>query len=150
MRRIHPIAFVPGALFWACVAVGFATDNKVIVGVGVAIAVVFVTMKVTRMIRASAAMRAERKRVWRDGVPTTARIVNIGTKGGGINDNPMIDFELDVAQSDERPHRVRVSTIVSKLAIPRVQPGCEIAVRLDPRDPSNLVIDEALTPYGYR
>jgi hypothetical protein len=33
---------------------------------------------------------------------------------------------------------------VSSLAIPRVQPGCEIDVRVDPADPANLVVDPAL------
>lgn len=33
------------------------------------------------------------------------------------------------------------------LAIPRIQPGCDIQVRRDPADARKLVLDPALTPY---
>jgi hypothetical protein len=54
-----------------------------------------------------------------------------------------------VAVPDREPYRLSTSAIVSKLAIPRVQPGCEIEVRVDRDDPENLVLDAALTPTGY-
>jgi hypothetical protein len=81
--------------------------------------------------------------------PATAKVVELSTKGGGLNDNPKIDFELDVTREGEPSFRAQVSVIVSLLAIPRVQPGCEIDVRIDPHDRSKVVIDEKLTYLGY-
>ena len=43
----------------------------------------------------------------------------------------------------------QASVIVNMLAIPRVQPGCEIEVRIDPQDRSKVAIDEKLTYLGY-
>ena len=66
----------------------------------------------------------------------------------GWSPEPMVDFVLDVAADGGPPRRVSTSAVISQLAIPRVQPGCEIDVRIDPTDAETLVVDPALTPYG--
>jgi len=66
-----------------------------------------------------------------------------------MNGHPKVDFELDVSVPGQEPYRVSLSALVSKLAIPRVQPGSEIAVRVDQNDRGEVLIDADLTPYGY-
>jgi len=40
-----------------------------------------------------------------------------------------------------------VRSVIARLAIPRIQPGCEIQVRRDPADGKKIVIDPGLTPH---
>lgn len=148
-RKINPLMFIPGTLFWVLIAIGIATGHPVFLGVGIGVAGFTMIALTTVRLREASATRAERKRIWNDGISATARVVTIGTNGSGMNDHPMIDFDLDLVGEHAPGSRVHTSAIISKLAIPRIQPGCEIHVRLDPRDRSRLVIDQALTPYGY-
>lgn len=145
---MHPLLIIPGTLFWPLFIVGLATHNEPMFGIAIGVLVVFVIGLIASKVKASNIAREDRRRVVRDGAVTTAKVVRIGTGGGGINDHPRIDFELDVAANDA-PYRVKMSALISQLAIPRVQPGCEIKVHVDPRDRTNLVVDAALTPYGH-
>jgi hypothetical protein len=148
----HPflvLAFLPGTLFWVLLVAGIMTGNDTMVGVAIAIAAVTVVTVLTVKIRASSAERAERRRLWREGTPATARVVTLGGKGGSINDHPYVDLDLEVTVADKAPYRASVRALISQLAIPRIQPECRIAVRVDPQDPARLVVDSALTPYGY-
>jgi hypothetical protein len=148
MRTPHPLLIIPGTLFWPLFIVGLVSHNDAMFGIAIAVMLVFVVGLIASMVTATNAARDERRRVVRDGTVTTAKIVSIGTDGGGINDHPRIDFVLDVAGNDAS-YRVKTSALISQLAIPRVQPGCEIRVHVDPRDRTNLVVDAALTPYGH-
>ncbi len=140
---------VPGMCAWGLVIAGIAMDDTVLLSMGVALFLTGGLLAVVRTLRSSANKRDERKRAWADGRPATARIISIGTRGGGINDHPLVNFELEVVMEGGISYQATTSGIVSKLAIPRIQPECEIVVRVDRNDRSVVVIDEALTPYGY-
>ncbi|MCY1062700.1 hypothetical protein [Nannocystis sp. SCPEA4] len=143
------LLFIPGTLFWVLVLAGIFTKNTFMIGGAVVLFVVTAVGALTIKARASSARNAERLRVWQGGTPGRARIVTIGTKGGGINGHPNIDFDLEVTLPGQEPYRVQVTSLVSKLAIPRVQPDTQIDVRVDPANKLNVLIDAALTPYGY-
>ena len=147
--KLRPILFLPGMLFWALLIAGLVTKNDALVGVAVVLAAVTVAAMLTLKIRASAAAKAEVRRIVLDGKPATARVVSIGTKGGSFNDHPYVDLELEVELDDRPPWRASVHALISQLAIPRIQPECRIAVHVDPDDPGKVVVDAALTPYGY-
>lgn len=70
--------------------------------------------------------------------------MDITTRGGGLNDNPRVEFELSVSLPGGEPYAVRTSAIIDKLAIPRIQPDCEIEVRVDPNDRAKLALDDKL------
>jgi len=147
-RKLRPILFLPGIVFWALIATAAATGIEALY---IAAAVMFALVMLFGLIMKigrSEVERAEKRRVWQEGRPATARVLFLGSKGGGVNDHPMVDLVLEI--QDDPPRRVSTSTLISQLAIPRVQPGCDIAVRIDLQDPAHLVVDEALTPYGYR
>lgn len=149
-KKLHPLMFLPGTVMWGLFIAGAVTKNTVLIGVGVGVFALTAAVLITRKVKSSSSVRAERKRIWESGQEAKARVVSIGTRGGGINDHPMVDFELDVSVAGRAPYRASVSAIISKLAIPRIQPECELSVRVDPGDISKLVVDAALTPYGYR
>lgn len=140
---------IPGTLFWVLALAGIFTKNNALIGGAVVLFFVTAIGAITMKVRSSASEKAEQLRVYARGTPARARIVNIGTKGGGINGHPNIDFELDVTIPGQEPYRVSLTALVSKLAIPRIQPDAQIDVRVDPDDRQRVLLDAALTPYGY-
>jgi hypothetical protein len=115
------------------------------VGVGFGLAGVASEIFVVLKVRGWAADEAERKRIWTSGRPATARVVAISEAPGGSDDDPEVDFQLEVRAEGVPPSAIKVRSYVSRLAIPRIQPGCEIQVRLDPADGTKVVIDPGLT-----
>jgi hypothetical protein len=143
------LLFIPGTLFWVLVLGGVFTENNAMIGGAVALFFVTAIAAITMKVRSSATEKAERLLIYTRGTPARARVVNIGTKGGGINGHPNIDFELEVTVPGHDPYRASFTALVSKLAIPRIQPDAQIDVRVDPDDRQRVLLDAALTPYGY-
>ncbi len=141
---------IPGTLFWALVIAGATTGNEAMIGIAVAMGVVVAVSVIVVAVRASAAARAGRKRIWETGAAATARVLAIGADGSSFNDHPNVDLQLEVTRDGGTPYKATVRALISQLAIPRIQPGCTIAVRVDPTDPGTMVVDPSLTPYGYR
>lgn len=140
---------IPGTLFWVLVLAGIFTKNNALIGGAVVLFLVTAIGAITMKARASSSEKGELLRVYTRGTPARARIVNIGSKGGAVNGHPNIDFELEVTVPGQDPYRVSLTARVSKLAIPRVQPDALIDVRVDPDDRQRILLDAALTPYGY-
>jgi hypothetical protein len=141
---------IPGTLFWALVIAGATTGNEAMIGVAVAMGAVVALSVIILAVRRSAAARADRKRIWETGATATARVLAIGADGSSFNDHPNVDLQVEVTRDGASPYQATVRALISQLAIPRIQPGCTIAVRIDPNDAGNLLVDPALTPYGYR
>jgi hypothetical protein len=150
MKKINPLLFLPGIAIWGLFGVGFATDNMTLVGISACLMAATVVVGLAVQAKRSSAKRAEDTRIWLDGTPAKAKVIDISTKGGGLNDNPLIDIQLDVTPEGEASYRALTSVIVNMLAVPRIQPGCEIDVRFDPKDRTKVVIDEKLTYLGYK
>lgn len=140
--------FAPlGIAFWLAVGLGIYTENEHLIGGAAVAAVLALGVRLAFMAKRASHERAERLRIWLEGRPAQARVRSIRTNGG-LNGHPRVDFELEV--HGPVPYRAHVTALVSKLAVPRIQPGSTIEVRIDPRDPAHVVIAEDLTPYGYR
>lgn len=148
-KRFNPLVLLPGMAFWALLISGIITGNNILITIAVVVGGLSVITLVTIAIKASSAAKAARRRLWQEGTPGTARIVSIGTNGGSFNDHPYVDLELDVTVGAKPAYRASVRALISQLAIPRIQPECQINVHVDPADPSKLVVDAALTPYGH-
>lgn len=140
---------IPGTLFWVLVLAGIFTRNNYMIGGAVVLFLVTAVVAIVLKVRASGAEKAETLRLYTRGTPARARILNIGTRGGAVNGHPSIDFELEVTIPGQEPYRASLTARVSKLAIPRIQPDAHIGVRVDPDDRQRVLLDAALTPYGY-
>jgi hypothetical protein len=139
---MRALLFVPGLLGTALIVGGFISETYWMVGAGFGAAGVAAVAMLVLKARDWAAEAAERKRIWTGGTAATARVVAIAEAPGSGEDNPDVDLQLDIAGE-----RVQVRSVISRLAIPRIQPGCEIQVRRDPADGKKIVIDPGLTPY---
>lgn len=135
-----------GALCAVLVAAGLATRNDYLFGAGVVVLLVPLFLMFRDMARASAEKAAERQRIWTQGAPAQARVVKLRPTGSRINHDPQVELDLEVLAPGQEPYQVQLITLVSLVALPRVQPECQLDVRFDPADPKRVAIDPALLP----
>jgi hypothetical protein len=76
----------------------------------------------------------------RSGLPARAVVLEIRETGVTVNDSPVVDFLLEVHIEGRPPYQAEAKALVSILAIPRIQPGAELAVLYDPKDPQRVAI----------
>lgn len=75
------------------------------------------------------------------GKPATGRVVRLIDTGTTINNDPVVEFVLEVTPPDGKPYEARTKGLVSRLDIPAVQPGRVFPVKYDPSDPTRVVLD---------
>lgn len=129
--------------FWVLVIVGAVMENDALVGLALGLGLVIATCAVAVAIRRSSARRAERTRILDQGTRSPARVV-IAKSNGSLNNDPYVEFVLEVQPEGGAPYRVEHRTLVSQLAIPRIQPGTVIEVYVDPDDSQSVAIEPSL------
>ena len=143
-RKGSPLLIVPGTLFWVLIGVGATTGNDVLIGAAVVLAVVTIVGVLATRVRASGKAKAVRDAVWATGTAATAKVLTLDGTGARINHSPEVAIGLEVTAPGRPPYPATVTTYISDLAIPRVQPGCTLDVRVDPADPTIVVLDPSL------
>ena len=74
------------------------------------------------------------------GLVGQAKIDAINDTGVTVNDNPQVEFVLDVTLPDREPYKASLTQVVSRLAVAGFQPGATVPVRVSPDDPQVLMI----------
>jgi hypothetical protein len=75
------------------------------------------------------------------GMPAQARILVVRATGTLINFNPQCQVDMDVYPQHAPPYRVSVLDVIHQIAVPRVQPGLVVPVKIDRGNPMNVVLD---------
>ncbi len=76
------------------------------------------------------------------GQPAEATVVQIWDTGVTVNNDPVVGFLLEVKPSDGRPaFQAKTRALVSRLDVPRVQPGATLRVMFDPKDTARVAVD---------
>jgi hypothetical protein len=75
------------------------------------------------------------------GVPAEATVVQIWDTGVTVNNDPVVGFLLDVHPEQQAAFQARTKALVSRLAVPRVQPGARLRVFFDPKDTTRVAVD---------
>jgi len=84
---------------------------------------------------------AEQRALLTSGVPGQARVLNVQGTGTLVNHDPQVVLDLEVSPAPgAQTFRARCTSIVSQIALPRVQPGCIVAVRFDPMNPQRVAL----------
>jgi len=89
---------------------------------------------------------ATNRQVLSSGLPATAKILAITDTGTTINQNPVIHFLLQVQPSDRSAFQAETEKLVSRLQVPRFQPGSSIAVMYHPDSLAVAILDDQATP----
>jgi hypothetical protein len=81
----------------------------------------------------------DQQRLMKEGRTGRARIKSIRDTGKTLNENPEVEFELEVSL-EGFTYDITHRQIVSRIAIPQYQPGASVPVHVDQDDQSKLVI----------
>ncbi len=130
--------------FWTLVIVGAVEQNDALAGTALGLGAVIAVFAITVAVRRTRTRRALRERIRDQGTLAKARIVS-AKNDGAMNNDPYVDFVLQVQPEGGEPYLVACRTLVSQMAIPRVQPDTEIDVWVDPTNPQAVVIDPKFT-----
>ena len=75
------------------------------------------------------------------GQDAQATVLSIQETGTTVNDNPVIDFSLEVRPSTSAPFKAVARKTVSLIELPSVQPGQTVRVRYIPGEEQVAIID---------
>jgi hypothetical protein len=75
------------------------------------------------------------------GKPATGRVLRLIDTGTTINNDPVVEFVLEVTPPDGKPYEAHTKGLVSRLDIPAVQPGRVFPVKYDPQNPARVALD---------
>ena len=85
---------------------------------------------------------AETRRLQASGVAASARIVEIWDTGITVNQDPVIGMKVEVTRVDGSTYSATIpKSLISRLDVPRFQPGSVVDVRIDPQDPAKVGLD---------
>ena len=111
---------------------------------------------VSGMLSPLLAQQAENKRLMSVGVPCLARVLHIEQTGTSVaimgEQSYEIRFHLEITppaaayRGGAGPYRAEMVSLVPMLSLPRIQPGSQITVRVDPHDPRKMAFDSANPP----
>jgi len=87
------------------------------------------------------AQNAMRTEVAEGFVPATATVQRVTSTGVVVNDGVQVALELTVLLQGGASVPVHLTTVIPMVLVPRVQPGATLPVKVDPTNPSRLVLD---------
>ena len=90
---------------------------------------------------------SEAKALQEAGVAAEATVLRIWDTGITVNQDPVIGMEVEVRPAGGQPWKATIpKSLISRLDIPRFQPGKRVSVRYDPHNTSRVALDM----YHYR
>lgn len=94
---------------------------------------------------------SDRAQLRATGLPGRAKVLSIGESSEGIvtiNDQPLLTLTLEVEGAFGGPYVVSFETVVPRYAVPRVQPGETVPVKIDADDAQRVAVDWGAMGYG--
>lgn len=86
----------------------------------------------------------KRKKLLSTGVDAKAKVLSLDEASDGtvttINDQPLVTIELEILDRGDAPYKVKIETIISRLEIPKLQPGSIVNVKIDPNNRNKVII----------
>jgi hypothetical protein len=89
----------------------------------------------------SRARAAETRRIDETGTPGQATITGMTQTGVYVNENPQIDLNLMVEIPGRTPYPATYKGVIPLMLLGRLTSWMPLAIKVDPNDPQNLVID---------
>jgi len=75
------------------------------------------------------------------GRPATGTIVRLIDTGTTINNDPVVEFVIQVAPVEGEAYEARTKALISRLDVPAIQPGRVVPVKYDPQDRMRIALD---------
>jgi hypothetical protein len=135
---------VIGGVAW--VLMGDVTGGGILLVTGVVTAVVAFTVmpQFTSMMKSATSMvdgLAANAMLAQTGIAATASIIQVQQTGRMINFNPEVLALVMVTHPHTgASYQARATAVVPHVAIPRIQPGLQVTVRIDPQNPMHVAL----------
>ncbi len=105
----------------------------------------FMVFKLIRKPFAAAFGSLDKGRILATGYDATATIQSISESSIGgavtVNNQPYLNLKLMVDDGRNRPYPVSIDAIIPHSALPQLQPGAVISVKVDPSNPQKVTLD---------
>ena len=82
----------------------------------------------------------EARRLLQVGRKGLATVVAVRDTGVMVDENPQAELDLQVAVAGLEPYDVTHRQVISRVAIGSFWPGAKVPIRVDPHDPSNVLV----------
>lgn len=103
---------------------------------------VFALISTVLLVGAPLAAAATNRSILSSGRPAPATILAITDTGTTINQNPVVRFLLEVQPNDRSAFQAETERLVSRLQLPRFQPGASIEVKYQPESLAVAIVDD--------
>lgn len=70
----------------------------------------------------------------------TATITALRQTGTFINDDPEVEMDLEVTVEGMAPYPTTHRQVIATIAAPQFQPGATVTVKVDPAEPTSLIV----------
>ena len=84
---------------------------------------------------------SDAKALQETGEPAEAEIIKIWDTRITVNDDPVVGFLLEVRPAGKPVYQAETKLRISRLDIPRYQPGAVVPVRIDSHHPNHVALD---------
>jgi hypothetical protein len=85
---------------------------------------------------------SEAREIQKVGEAARGTVVQVWDTGITVNNDPVIGLRLTVQRPGREPYEAVINkSRVSRVDIPRFQPGSQVPVRVDPQDPARIALD---------
>ncbi len=82
----------------------------------------------------------EARRLLQVGRRGIAMVMSVRDTGNWIDENPETELELCIALDGQDPYKLMHRQVISKIAVGSLRPGAKVPIRVDPRDPANVLV----------
>lgn len=82
----------------------------------------------------------QRSQLAATGTPAHAQLLQVQQTGAMVNFNPEVVVLLQVQHPTLGSYRAQTKVVVPQLAIPRMQPGASVPVRISPTNPADVAV----------
>ncbi|MCA9622754.1 MAG: hypothetical protein KC731_27230, partial [Myxococcales bacterium] len=131
-------------LFWMIMGSFIGGLSTLITGVVLAVVAFTVLPQFMGMMKQSTAMvdgLAAKAQLAQTGLPATASVIAVQQTGRMVNYNPEVSATLQVTHPQTgASYQVQSTSVVPQIAIPQVQPGAQVPVRINPQNPMDVVL----------
>jgi hypothetical protein len=86
------------------------------------------------------------QRILDTGIPGQATITSLTQTGLFLNENPQVEMNLMITVTGKPPYAATRKEFVPLIMLGRLSSGMPLAVKVDPADPSNVIIDWSAPP----
>lgn len=120
---------------------GFATGMTVITIVIVVVSILVTLIPTVLIIWFVYKRFAKNQAIVSQGEPAMAQVLSAQQTGTYINSQPEVAVGLTVQRQGQPPYQAQATAVLSMMDIPRVQPGMQIPVKVNPGNPLEVALD---------